>query len=53
MKTSAIVGKLENINLSGDENFSYVLEIESLRADLIKLARLNDKYIADKRMCYE
>lgn len=27
MKTSAIIGKLENINLSGDENFNYVLEI--------------------------
>lgn len=53
MKTSAIVNKMENINLSGDENFNYVLEVESLRADLIKLARLNDKFLADKRVCYE
>lgn len=53
MKTSAIIGKLENVDLSGNENFNYILEIESLRADLIKLARLNDKYYADKRMYYE
>lgn len=53
MKTSAIIGKLENVDLSGNENFNYVLEIESLRADLIKLARLNDKFLADKRMYYE
>lgn len=53
MKTSAIIAKLQNVDLTGNQNFNYVLEIESLRADLIKLARLNDKFIADKRNVYE
>lgn len=39
--------------MSSDDVFDYVLEIESLRADLIKLARLNDKFQSDKRMCFE
>lgn len=53
MKTSAIISKLENVELNNNENFNYVLEIESLRADLVKLARLNDKYLNEKRIYYE
>lgn len=53
MKTSAVIAKIENADINNNDNFNYVLEIESLRADLIKLARLNDKYLLDKRIYYD
>lgn len=52
MKNASVMSKIENIDLNKDDNFNYMMEIESLRNDLVKLGRINDKYLADKRMYY-
>lgn len=39
--------------MNKDENFSYILQIDSLKEDLVKLARLNDKFLSDKKMYFE
>lgn len=53
LRNSAIVKKIENIDLNKNENINYVLEIDSLREDLFKLGMVNDKYLRDKKMYFE
>ena len=53
MKDSEIVKRIQNVDLNNNDNFNYILEIDSLREDLSKLGSLNDKYLRDKKMYYE
>lgn len=52
-KNAAVLQKIENIDFNQDANFNTMLEIQSLKADIIKLNRLNEKYQMDKRRYYD
>lgn len=53
LKNSVIMGKIEQINFNDTGSFNYIMEIDSLKMDLYKLNKLNEKYYADKRMYFE
>ncbi len=53
LKNSIIMSKIEQINFNDSANFNYAMEIDSLKMDLYKLNKLNDKYYADKRMYFQ
>ena len=41
------------MDFNQDANFNTMLQIESLKADIVKLNRLNEKYQLDKRRYYD
>jgi hypothetical protein len=52
MKNSTIMNKIEQVDMNENATFNYMIEIESLKADIQKLTKLNEKYLHDKKMYF-
>ena len=41
MKDSSVINQIQNLDLNKNDTFNYMLEIENLKTDIIKLSRVN------------
>lgn len=53
MKNATVMSKIEQLDFNDSGTFDYLLEIDSLKMDLLKLSKLNEKYLLDKKRYFD